>query len=1064
MANAEYKLKSDEIKRLIKEKDYRAAVEIADTIDWRRVRSITTLCTISDLYKINRRYEDARMLLESAYDKCPTGRQIVYSLCELCLKMGDIVGATEYFKVYCQIAPTDVGRDILLYKIYEAQDVNLEERIEVLEKLKKKEYTEKWGYELAYMYHRVGLASKCVEECDELILWFREGRYVKKAMELKMLHQQLTQSQETIYQNMLSPKDRDAYVDQVTVHEPEVTKTTNVADEIQVKNFDVGQYSTINIQKAIAESMKDVLVEDDNVETILKKHDSNAPKKAVKEVKKVDTSEEDAEIEEINNSISSYYASVPEEIEEAVESLTDNDDMAEQIEEIEEATPVEEEATFAEEVAVTEEEEKPEVGSITEAIMAPLLMGDTGELQELFINNEDFEMEQKILGTGDDFEPEATVEAESEKEAIRPASIGDEVEVALSQFPQQFIPEEIGEDYTMIMPTITEEQMKSVTQDIPQEPKQQVTQDTLVYSPRRTPNVVPTPVTENDIDLTNATKEDLLDLINQKVAEALEKALGAQTETSQPSSVPAPHHYSSANVSTATPPVSMQKMLSQEYDGQISLVVPETEKVEKQITGQINIDEFLEDWENSKKQKEAEYQKNLKQRLMEQTGALFSEFDMREIDKLLEEEKTSAPATNVKTAEVKIEPEKVTVSEDVPEVVEVAVAKEAISELPEVEEIEEIEETTESDVVETEESAILSEDGGETESVEDVEEFEEIEEVEEVSETAENAEEMEEVEEAHENVEEISEEAVEDTETATDITESQDEEEVIEEPEEIEEVAQAAKSVEKEAPSVSEELARADIEGTHDRIMTEDELALFSAFVQTKSAKKQLMASLDNISLASYTGNVFVTGDAKEETVELARSVLKYVQATDSNFVGKTGKVSGISLNNKPIEEMIEKLNNGGLIIEKASGMNAETVNAMLRALNQDNLGVLIIMQDTQKAMNKMMEHFDGMKEIFNVNIQVEELSDDTLVAYGRKYAEHLEYAIDEMGMLALHTRIEAMQTSDHIVTVADVRDIVDAAIEKANKKNLKHFSDVLFGKRYDDEDMIILKERDFDN
>ena len=142
--------------------------------------------------------------------------------------------------------------------------------------------------------------------------------------------------------------------------------------------------------------------------------------------------------------------------------------------------------------------------------------------------------------------------------------------------------------------------------------------------------------------------------------------------------------------------------------------------------------------------------------------------------------------------------------------------------------------------------------------------------------------------------------------------------------------------------------------------------------------------------------------------------------------------------------------------------MDAQTTKDLLRALNQEKTGIVVVLQDTKKAMHKMMEHFSGMKEVFNVHIEVEELGDDALVAYGKKYARYLEYAIDELGVLALHTRIDAMQTSDHIVTVADVREIVDEAIDHANRKNLRHFTDLLFAKRYDDEDMIILRERDF--
>ena len=164
------------------------------------------------------------------------------------------------------------------------------------------------------------------------------------------------------------------------------------------------------------------------------------------------------------------------------------------------------------------------------------------------------------------------------------------------------------------------------------------------------------------------------------------------------------------------------------------------------------------------------------------------------------------------------------------------------------------------------------------------------------------------------------------------------------------------------------------------------------------------------------------------------------------------------------VSVMVEKLASGGLIIEKASGMSAETTKNLLKALNQEQTGIVVALQDTKKNMHKMMEYFDGMKQIFNVHIEVEELSDDALVAYGKKYAEHLEYSIDDMGILALHTRIDELQTSEHVVTVADVRNIMDEAIEKANKKSLKHFTDVLFAKRYDDEDMIILRENDFIN
>ena len=182
MDKYEYRIRAEEINALIEQKDYIQAVKIADTIDWRRVRSVVMLCKVSELYKINRRYEESKEVLLLAYDLQPGSRKIVYSLCELSIKLEETVQAVEYYKEFIQIAPRDTGRFILQYRLYEAQDVSLEERIAVLEEYKKRDYREKWAYELAYLYHRIGLATRCVEECDELVLWFGEGKYVIKAL------------------------------------------------------------------------------------------------------------------------------------------------------------------------------------------------------------------------------------------------------------------------------------------------------------------------------------------------------------------------------------------------------------------------------------------------------------------------------------------------------------------------------------------------------------------------------------------------------------------------------------------------------------------------------------------------------------------------------------------------------------------------------------------------------------------------------------------------------------------------------------------------------------------
>ncbi len=925
MDKYEYKLRSEEIKSLIKERDFVKAVEIADTIDWTRVRSVSMLCTISDLYKINRRYKEAKDLLMQAYEKHPGGRTILYSLCELCIKTDDIVGAIEYYKEFVQLAPTDNGKFVLQYKIYEAQEVSLEERIAVLEELKKRDYREKWGYELAYLYHRIGLGTKCVEECDELILWFREGKYIKKAMELKMLHQQLTGEQDALYKRMLPVKEQEQYEQQTKVYEAPPEE-----EEIQVKTVDVSKYNTINLQRELAESMKEVLVADNAFSPLYSEEQLHEEVPAEMEIPEV-VEEMDADMVEVTGPVEMEVDILQEEESEEPEQRDDTPILVSSEEEPEDVKSV-----------WTKSDRKVDYvpGSITEAIMAPM-MQDTDELQEITIEDGNVVIKEPVM---EDVMTETKV-AES------------------NQMEEELLPQE---------------EMEAVLEETPEKPE-----DTArIHSHDLSDTAV--------IRLVEEVKEPISTMIKEQISEAVESAI----REDRPSIREVMQGKPSPDLSQINPPEKMGRLLSQEYDGQIRLVVPEGETVEKQITGQLNLEDILAEWEKTKKENEEKRKIQTQQRLLEQTGTMFTEFEAKVRDGILE---------------------KLENNEAIPEKVKITV-----EELPAVEELEEIEEVSESvaEVIPEEESVMV-------ETVTELSEEESFEELEEIPE------------------------------------DSFEESDIIEEPVIEEEPATVTEEEAGSEESVSEESERQTYNEPV-RNMTEEEIALFAPFVQTKGARIRLMQSLDQISLAAYTGNVFVTGETAEEAVELAKNVVREVQMTDRNFSGKVAKVTGHSLNNRDIEAMVARLSNGALIIEKAAEMDAQTTKDLLKALNQEKTGIVVVLQDSKKAMHKMMEYFTGMKEIFNVHIEVEELGDDALVAYGKKYARYLEYAIDEMGVLALHTRIDEMQTADHIVTVADVRDIVDEAIENANRKSLRHFTDVLFAKRYDDDDMIILRERDF--
>ncbi len=918
MDKYEYKLRSDEIKSLIKERDFVKAVEIADTIDWTRVRSVSMLCTISDLYKINRRYKEAKDLLIQAYDKHPGGRTILYSLCELCIKTDDILGAIEYYKEFVQLAPTDNGKFVLQYKIYEAQEVSLEERIAVLEELKKRDYREKWGYELAYLYHRIGLGTKCVEECDELILWFREGKYIKKAMELKMLHQQLTQEQDALYKRMLPQQEQVQYEQQTKVYETPVEE-----QEIQVKTVDVSKYNTINLQKELAESMKEVLVAD------------NAFSPLYSEEPQQDLEEELPQEVQISEAAEEVVDSGMEEVIVPVEM---REEELLQEEEQENDTPIFVSAEESEEINTVWNKSNRTVdyvpGSITEAIMAPM-MQDTDELQELTLEDGNIVVKESVPEVFEAEEP--AVEAEA--------------------LPEENIPK----------------QERIVAQ----------TEGRQIHSHDLSDTAV--------IRLVEEVKEPISTMIREQVNEAVETVIKEERPSIREvmKGKPAP------DLSQVNPPEKMGRLLSQEYDGQIRLVVPEGEAVEKQITGQLNLEDILAEWEKTKKENEEKRKLQTQQRLLEQTGTMFTAFEEKVRDGILEKLENNETIPKTELSE--------------------AVLKEELPAVEELEEIEEVDSSAELEELQVSEETVLAQ-------------------------------------------EEVLEEVVPEEKF---VAQEQEEppQEVMEEPVSEELEIEDISDVKEE---VSEESSEHNEYEEPVRNMTEEEIALFASFVQTKGARVRLMKSLDQISLAAYTGNVFVTGETPEEAVELAKNVVREVQLTDRNFSGKVAKVTGHSLNNRDIEAMVARLANGALIIEKAAEMDAQTTKDLLKALNQEKTGIVVVLQDSKKARHKMMEHFSNMKEVFNVHIEVEELGDDALVAYGKKYAHYLEYAIDEMGVLALHTRIDELQTSDHIVTVADVRDIVDEAIENANRKSLRHFTDVLFAKRYDDDDMIILRERDF--
>lgn len=794
MDKYEYRVRAEQIKSLLANKEYVEAMHVADTVDWRRVKSISMLCTVSEIYKINRKYEESRDILLLAYERYPTGRMIVYALCELSIKMGDVVQAVEYYKEFLQIAPKDTGKYVLQYKLYEAQEVGIEERIAVLEEFKQKEYREKWAYELAYLYHRIGLATRCVEECDELILWFGEGKYVQKAMELKMLHAPLNKSQQEKYEqeNELQqgeeffneteeddPAEGQAIPIQIKAVEPSHQPTVEIPSkeieqEIQIQPVNMGKYSTINLQAELSKSVQELFDETDN---------------------------------------QGFY--------------------------LQEA-----------------EEEEPSGAEASEAETAETELSKPGALAA--------EMEETGLLETEETES-ADIEVPGTEESV---------------FEEDILMEEEGQ--------------------------------------------------------TDSTKE---------------------------------------------PDRELERILAQEYDGQISLVVPEPEVIEKQITGQMDISDVLAEWERMKQQNDRRRIEEAKKRSLEQTNDIMSQL----VGVIPGIEKNIAPDEDEIEELTEIEDPATDDFEEEPVETELESGQDGDSDIQEVF----YEETSSPEEQDVEEEELPAEDVSEEEHIAD--------------------------------------------------EESAGEEELSED-------------------SAGEKADETYIEPDRQEMLQE----YFSEFLGMDGMAGQIEEALDKIRMVAVTGNVIITGNEPSARVKLALALAKAVQQTDIHFLGRVAKISGDLLNTKDIPKSIEALKEGALIIEKAGNLNISTLDAVAKCINHKEARLLFIIEDHKQEIKKLEKTRPYFEKMFTIHIHIPTFSNDDLVNHAKEYAREREYTIDEMGVLALYTRIDEMQTADHYVTVQEVEEIMDEAISHVDKKNLNHLMDVLFAKRYDDDDLIILREKDF--
>ena len=1049
MDKYEYKVRSEEIKTLIAEGAYAEAAEIADTIDWRRVKSVMMLCTVSDLYKVNRRYEDAKNMLLLAYEKKPGGRTICYSLCELCIKTEEFVQAVSYYNEFMRVAPKDPERYILQYKLYEAQDVNLEERIGVLEELKKRDYREKWAYELAYLYHRVGLATRCVEECDELILWFGEGKYVVKAMELKMLHQPLTPDQQDIYDHRFDEytieesepyaEEAEPYVEDTEHQEYEQQNMYGQMEEeplpfgeydneaqetpweetygepvpeemdIQVKTVDVGKYNTINLQEELAAGLQEVLGGRNTG------HEETAGEAVYDDMETEETEVffgETGDIEEAQLEVQGACFTERADIrEQGTYSAERGEDEL--------LTPDFGQESVSRKTGAKERRYKPKQESRKE---------ENAEGSVLWkAQNEEDERQNDLSAAA----MQQMREEMSGAEARPPRELADVLRQETDGQIRMVLPEQVAVEKQLtgqmnIEDILAEwERMKKENQEkCREEVRQHVLRQT---GPMFT-------------EFEAAVRDGLLEQLEGRAAKqsggaGTVSAAEAMTGETLPKG---PDGLGNSYGEDAEYKDQAEAQPGEAYGEEAGYKDQAEEQPEKayeeeaagyeewpqeQPGEMYGEDAGYEQWPEIAAESGSEYREHIpvdtiyeEEGKWEQDGG-----DDLEVSEYSEE---SGHETEAKYDD---QPQW---DEDQDGVADYLEASEYIKD-------EGTGLSAEGDGEDGEGAFLenrVSEDS-ESEGVDFLDVLEHVEEYEDQN-------------------------GRQDTQAALDSDgfEKTDAEAAFETSESAEEKASEKPARSAEGHSrLSPEREKVKV-----RSLTREEKELFAPFIQSRQSREQLVKVIDGISMAAYTGNVVVTGEEGMDTLTLAKNIIREVKMTDRNFSGKVAKITGKGLNQKNVRETLEGLVNGALIIQKASGMDNQTAGMLHVALQQEKFGIIVIMEDTKKAVQKL---FLGTPQLFGdfpLRMDLEALSNDTLVSFGRRYAREKEYSIDDLGMLALHTRIEESQTIDHVVTVIEVKQIVDEAIRHANRKTIGHFFDILLARRYDDEDMIILTEKDF--
>ena len=1012
----DYKVKTEQMLELMEDGAYRQAAEIADLIDWKRVRNTGMLANVSEIYEKNKEYQKAYEVLNLAYRRAEGSRKIISRLCTLAVKTGNVDEAIDYYDDFVQIAPKDPNQYILRYQILRAQRAPVEQQIEALEEYKKSEYIEEWAYELAKLYQEAGMTAECLEECDDLILWFSEGQYVYKAMELKMQYKPLTPSQQEKYDR------RYEKLSEETEEMPDILAYAE-AKGVEADSADVEDAVEADGKDDIGDAAEDK--ESPDEEAALS--EESASGEASDSSENIDAAEPKKKKigdtmplgEALKKLLHPEKQVMPEEEEEP-----ELDDLADEIGEIESVADIDIVAQIAEEKkkAVTT------AGGMTEITPDEIDVEETQEIsleeaEELLPEDEEdiIDEEAEII---EDVEAEDGI---SEDESAKDFSRNDD------QITGQMSLEDILSGW-------------EGAPDRDMEPESEEIEDLLAGDEAEDSEELYDEDAEAlEDDVFDADAEDLEDDVVEAEAEdledeAIEDQAAADTDNSSSEGEVTGDTMETKKTTAPILPPDIQRMID-EIEG---VIPPEEEKPEKPA-------------KRTLERKKEEPHENMG-KVAESLRIDNDDFEGEEYfgdDELPEEEFFDEGEAFEEEEEY----------------------------LDEGEEFEEEEEYL-----------------GEGEEFEEEEEYlgegEEFEEEDEYLGEGEDFEEdilESEAEEFDDEVPDIAEEFRINPEHA----DQEDDREIPDDDDDGMDILSAttplsrketAKMIAtgKTAPlpldEISDALSMSDtgfiVHGRYDLEMqsgigtraglTEEQKKLFSYFVPVRGMSEQLVDVLEqdknctNRNGTSKSGNLLIIGNKGNGKTVLAVDVVKAIQKQREIKQGKVAIVTGDSLNKKKISDIFDKLYGGALIIENAGKMNEKTVARLNKAMEKDTGELLIVLEEQRKPLDRLLSSNREFRRKFTSRLEIPIFINDELVTFGQTYAQENGYRIDEMGILALYSKIDSLQREDHAVTVAEVKGLMDEAIQHSQKASAKKLMKRVFGKNTDEADRIILSEKDF--